>query len=115
MTAAQQAQIAADEMGHVIAAAEQMKVMLGQINAIRIQTREEHVFKARRLMAGAAEIAAGGTGEGQRLQVMAGVSTVKLEELSRLLAMCVNHCTGIAIQAAQVESATREWAAHLSQ
>lgn len=112
MTASSMAMGAGDDMGKVVAAARQMKLMIAQIGSVRMQGKEE-VNNTRGKLAAAAQIASGGTGTGQMLQVRAGQSTVKLDELAKVLGHAADMCEGIALHGSAVENEIRQWAATL--
>jgi len=113
MTAPSQAQAASEEVEGIGNAGAQMRTMLAQINAVRAQA-DEMGNKAKALLAGAAQIAAGGTGTGQLLQTRVGQTQIKLSELAKVLQHAANMCEGISTHAAGVQSDIDHWITTLS-
>lgn len=113
MSASALASAAAGDMAKVVAGCQQMKTMLGQINAVRAILENENCHNAKGKISSATEVAAGGTGTGQNLQVRVGQSEVKLQEISKLLGTLAGMCDGAASHAKGVENDIRQWAATL--
>lgn len=109
MTAAGSASEAADKMEEVVSGANQMKTMLGQINMVRNQLREEKCHEAKGLLASAARVAAGGTGSGQMLQVLVGQTQVKLDELGRVLQTAADLCDTLGEHGQMVQGQITGW------
>lgn len=108
MTAAGLAKNAKDDVEAIAKAAQQMKIMLGQINSVQMAAREMG-NAAKGKLAGAAHATTGGTGTGQILQTRVGQSQVKLDELAKVLAHAAAMCEGIQSHASGVQDDIQNW------
>lgn len=104
---------AAGDMAQVVGLANQLVQIVQKIAELKAQAKEKAEGSKGKLAA-AAQIVAGGTGTGQELQIRAGQSVVKLDELAKVAARVAEQARDVSTHAHQVESDIRTWAAGLT-